>query len=576
MTSREWLGSFLLADALATPSWGRVHRALSIRGTTFQRHHLLCTFSDELAAAGLASHGSRIQRAAALLGRVRGVGAHYLFEAGGPVFLVCDYVPGRSLAQVLDKIRKEQAPLGVDHALSVLHAMAQAVIQMHDQGLHHGALSLESAWVSYEGAVQILDAPVGAVLQDLLPEAPALKAALQPYRQTGEADAFRQDLFALGAVFYELLTLEQLPTGSAIPGALARATLKAAHEEGAIPEQILDLLKRLLLVAQPFGGAAEFSGTLQKVLYDGDYSPTTFNMAFLMHTLFREENALDLQAMKQDQGANYTHHLPAGGGHQDPPRPARSGRGLHYGLAAGAVMVTALFGGLFYKFQQAQVEARSVQAKLLAFQRDKEAAEVKLAEIAKQEAAQKTLEELFGRQAQEATTLAARANAQKDLDEVRQKTKELAKLRAETLRDQQKLAQQAQNLRVPASQPPPRPAPPSPAPVPAPAPAPAQPPTAPVPDAQPTLTRPASPQMPKVAREALPAELRDSDIKVSLKVFVDDAGRPLKAVILKGVDGAFNESAQNAALASICAPGSRNGRPVSGWLNMEVNFGRPR
>jgi hypothetical protein len=128
------------------------------------------------------------------------------------------------------------------------------------------------------------------------------------------------------------------------------------------------------------------------------------------------------------------------------------------------------------------------------------------------------------------------------------------------MRERQKLAQQAQNLHV---------APPAPVPAPAPAPAPVQ-------DAQPTVTRAGSPQMPRVSRESLPADLRDSDIRIALKVFVDGSGRPLKVVILKGVDGGFNEAAQNAALASTYAPGLKNGKPSSGWLNMEFNFGKVR
>ena len=549
MASYERLGSFLFSDALATTSWAVIHRAISTTGAAFQRHHFLCTFPDEVLAAGLAAHASEIQRAAAQLGQLRGVGANYQFENGKPPFLVCDYTPGRSLAQVLDKTREEQVPLGVDHALSVLHAMAQAVIQMHDRDVRHGALSPQSAWVSYEGAVQILDAPLGAVLQDLLPKAPTLRAALLPYRHTREANAFQQDLFALGAIFYELLTLEKLPTGSAISEALGRATLKAAQEEEGIPGQILGCLKRMLLVGQPFTSATEFNSVLEQVLYDGDYSPTTFNMAFLMHTLFREENEADTLAMKQDQAANFAQHLPA----QGAQKPARSGRTLYVLLAAGALVVAALSGFFYYKFQQAQIETRSVQAKLASFQRDKEAAEAKLADISKQEEAQKALEDMFGKQAEEATTQEARASAQKELEVVRQKTKDLARQRADALRERQKLAQQAQAMRVPAQ--------------------------AAAPDAgetQPTVTRAGSPQMPRIAKESLPAELRDSEIKVSLKVFVDGAGRPLKVVILKGVDGGFNESAQNAALASTFAPGSKNGRPASGWLNMEFNFGKPR
>jgi hypothetical protein len=506
-----------------------------------------------------------------------GVGANVQFEPRNPPFLVCDYVSGRSLAQVLEKTRESQVPFGVDHALSVLHAMAKAIVQMHMKDMPHGALSPQSVWVSYEGMVQLLDAPLGAVLQSLLPQTPALAAALSPYRGTREGNAFQQDLFALGAVFYELLTLEQLPAGPAIPEALGHATLKAAQEEGGIPAQILAFLKRMLMADQPFGNAAEFNSALEQVLYDGDYSPTTFNMAFLMHTLFRQENESDFQAMKQDQSANYAQYLPPNQSPQHVPN-ARSHRGLYYGLAAGAVVVAGLFGGLYHQFQQNNLEYKSVQAKLAAFQRDKEAAEAKLAGITKQVESQKALESLFSKQAEEATTQKARADAQIELEAIRQKTKELAKLRAEALLDQQRLAQQAQNLRVPSGQPAPRTAPAAPAPaaVAGPSPEPAQPRSAPVLDAQPSLTRPGNPQMPKVTRESLPEELRDTDIKVSLKVFVDEAGRPLKALILKGVDGGFNESAQNAAMASICAPGSKNGKPISGWLNMEFNFGKAR
>jgi hypothetical protein len=558
MASYDRLGSFLLADVLATTPYGTIRRALTLAGPAFERHHFVCTFPAELLEAGLGDRGAEIQRVAAQLGTLRGFPGNCQFESGPVPFLSCDYVSGRNLAQVLEKTREEQVPLGVEHALSVVHAMAQAVIQMHERELRHGALSPHSVWVSYEGAVQLLDAPLGAALRELLPRTPALKAALEPYRRAGEGTPFQQDLFSLGAVFYELLTLEQLP--AAIPEALGRATLKAAQEDGGIPGQILAFLRRLLMVDQPFGSAAELGSVLEQVLYDGDYSPTTFNMAFLMHTLFREENEADTQAMKLDQGASFAQYLPQAA--PLAPSKGKSGRTLYYLLAAGAVVVAGLFGYLYNQFQQAKLESQSVQAKLAAFQKDKEAAEAKLADIAKQEEAQKALEDMFGKQAEEATTQEARANAQKELEAVRQKTKELAKQRADALRERQKLAQQAQSIRPPVA--------------PYQAPAPVAAPSVPVQDALPVVTQKGSPQIPRVARESLPPELRDADIKVSLKVFVDGAGRPLKVVILKGVDGGYNDSAQNAALASTYAPGSKNGKPASGWLNMEFNFGRPR
>ncbi len=168
---------------------------------------------------------------------------------------------------------------------------------------------------------------------------------------------------------------------------------------------------------------------------------------------------------------------------------------------------------------------------------------------------------MFGKQAEEGSTQEARAAAKKELEAARQKARDLARQRAEALKEKQKLAQQAQ---VPAAAPPPAPAP-------AAAPAPVQ-------DAQPTVTRLGSPQSPAGAKAALPPSLQDADIRVSLKVFVDPAGRPLKVVILKGVEGAagYNDAAQNAALASTYAPAMKAGKPTSGWVNLEFDFGKPK
>jgi len=561
MASYNRLGSFLLADVLATVPCGRIHRAISLAGSAFGRHHLLCEFSEELQAAGLSGRGSEIQRVAAQLGQARGWGANYQFDGRKPAHLACDYVPGRTLAQVLEKTREEQVPLGVDHALTVLQSVAQAIILMHDKDLRHGSLSPHSIWVGFEGSTLILDAPAGAVIQALLPKAPVLKAALEPYRCAAEASPFQRDLFALGAVFYELLTLEQLP--GSIAEALGRASLKAAQEDGAIPADILDLLSRLLLVGKPFASAAEFNACLERVLYEGDYSPTTFNMAFLMHTLFRDENEADALAMKAEQGASFAQHLAPGAGPAGPVKAGAPARGMYYLVGGGLVLVAGLIGAFYYQFQQSnrqhQLEQQSLQAKLAAFQREKEANDAKLADIAKQEEAAKTLEAMFGKQAEEGATQEARAAAKRDLEAARQKTKDLARQRAEALKEKQKLAQQGAHAATPAA-----PAAPE-------APAPGL-------DRQPAVTRQGSPQAPAGAKDSLPPSLQNAEIKVALKVYVDANGRPLKVVILKGVEGSpgYNDSAQNAALASTFAPGSKNGKPAPGWLDMEFNFGKPK
>jgi len=563
MPSYQRLGSFLLADELAAVPSGRLHRALTTVGSAFERHYLLWTFTEEV-RDGLGLSWAEARQAAALCNGARGFGASYRLDPDLPVHLACDYAPGRTLAQVLDRIREEQIPFGIDHALTIIQSVAQAILVLHGKGLRHGTLSPHSVWISYEGATQLLDAPFAAILQSLLPKAPELRAALAPY-QDPEGTPLQQDLFALGALLYEMLTLEKLPSAPAMPEALAQATLKAAQEEGGLPEEILDLLRRLLREGQPFSTPAEFNGTLERVLYDGDYSPTTFNVAFLMHTLFREGNEADLLAVKADQGTSFA---PAGAqdaGPQGPQKPAKGGNRSTLFLVAGGVVVAGLFGAMYTKIQQDnrqhQYEQRSLQAKLEAFQREKEANDARLADLAKQEEAQKTLEDMFGKQAEQAGTAEARAAAQRDLEAARQKTKELARQKAEALKERQKLSAQG------------------PAPVAAAAPAAAAPAAASQVDGPPTVTQKGTAQPPRAGtRETLPAALQNADIKVSLKVFVDAAGRPQKVLILKGIDGnsGYNEAAQSAALASSFAAGAKGGRPAAGWAELEFDFGKPR
>ncbi len=306
MASYIRLASYLLAEELSVDPVGKIHRGLTISGSTFDHHVLVRCFSDELVHAGLGAHTDEINRVASLLAGTRGLGHSYRIEGGKAPHVACEYVPGRSLAQMIEKAMQEGIPLGVDHALSVLQGLAQSIIQLHGKGVNHGILSPHSVWISFEGATQVIDAPFAAVIQNLLPKCPATSAALIRYRRLSPTNHLNQDLYSLGAILYELLTFEKLPSSDQLPTALAQATLKAAQEEAPIPAEIVSLLNRLLNVTKPFENAESFNAELERVLYDGDYSPTTFNMAFFMHTLFREENEQDGQAMKADQGADFT------------------------------------------------------------------------------------------------------------------------------------------------------------------------------------------------------------------------------------------------------------------------------
>jgi len=571
MASYTRLGSYLLADELAADPFGKIHRGLSIVGSTFDKHFLVRSFSEEAVNAGLGEKLEEMNRVVSNLAGTRGFGNNYHLEGGKSPVVAFDYVPGRSLAQMIEKAKQEQIPLGVDHSLSVLQGLAQALIQLHSKGISHGVLSPLSIWVSFEGATQVIDAPYAAILNGLLAKCPVITASLARYRRVN-ANPLHQDLFSLGAILYELLTFEKLPAQDQIAAALSRATLKAAQEEAPVPPEILELLRRLLMVTQPFENAGAFGAELERVLYDGDYSPTTFNMAFFMHTLFREENELDNQAVKADQAADFAPFAQAESG-------AYAGEGgmspgVKKALKFAAIGALVVLGGVGFMSYWSSKQANEAKAALAEAKKLNEAKDMELQKLAQEQWLADQKAQQLEYEAKEAKDAQARAEAQRALEQLQKDADENRRKREEILKQKQVIQQKNPTMQ-PTQAPAMAPAPAAPS---VSAPAPTAPAAQPGQDTSPSITRKAAPVAPRPNKSALPAALQNSDINVTVRVFVDSQGRPLKVLIDKGVEGSFgyNEAAREAALSSSYSPATKGGKPTTGWITLDYRFGRPQ
>lgn len=600
------LGSYLLASELTGDPLGAIHRAVVTAGNGFDRHVLVRAFSEELFQAGIGTRIADASRVVPLLGGARLFGQGYRVESGKTPHVAWDYVPGRSLAQLIEKARHEQIPFGVDHALTVIQGVAQGIVQMHAKGVSHGLLSPHSVWVSFEGATQIIDAPFSALAKGVLSKAPGARQKLAPYLQGSETDAVQQDLFSLGAVLYELLTFEQVPMGGDLQGALDRATLKAAQEEAPLPAEIRAFLGRLMLGRQPFTTMDAFNAELERVLYDGEYSPTTFNMAFFMHTLFREENDRDTTAMKAEQGDNYLAYTPAGETlrsgatrveHIDGHAQEQANQKNKTLLILGGVAAVVILGLGYILFGRPKVDP-ALQKQLADLQLLKVQIEQQKADLdAKAQAEnQKTAE--IEKQLSETKSADEKAKLQKQLAEAQQRKadierqQEAAKQQQQQLAEQQKAAE-SRAAALPQATPPPPPPAPKPE---APKPVPMQPTASPVPEAvpapPPAAAQPA-PQTqvvetpPQVVRQVAPAfpvramQMRwelNQDHDVFLRVYVGEQGQPLKVMVKQGISGpyGFDEAAIDAANKSTFAPATRDGKPIRAWIEIHYRFQRQR
>ncbi len=138
--------------------------------------------------------------------------------AGGTPFIVMDYVDGRNLRQILAQCAARKILLPVDFAAYVAHVVSEALAHAHgglDEagrplGIVHCDVSPSNVFISKLGEIKLGDFGV-ALTPSAAHGGPGAGAFgkihyLAPEQILGRRPTPRTDIFALGAVFFELLT----------------------------------------------------------------------------------------------------------------------------------------------------------------------------------------------------------------------------------------------------------------------------------------------------------------------------------------------------------------------------------
>ncbi len=162
------------------------------------------------------------EREAAITRRLRHPAIVEVLEtgvAGGSPYIVMDYVDGRNLRQVLSQCASRKILLPVDFAAYVAHVVSQALAHAHagcDEagqplGIVHCDVSPSNVFVSRLGEIKLGDFGV-AIAEGTWHSGTKTFGKihyLAPEQIRGEQPTPRSDIFALGAMFFELLTNEQ-------------------------------------------------------------------------------------------------------------------------------------------------------------------------------------------------------------------------------------------------------------------------------------------------------------------------------------------------------------------------------
>ncbi len=136
-------------------------------------------------------------------------------KLGGSYFFAMEFVNGETLQALMLHARTRKIQVPVRAVLTIAAAMAAGLHHAHDragtdgQALHivHGEVSPDNTLVSQEGIVKIVDFGVARAGEQ---GEPKIGPYSSPEQCNGDPLDRRSDLFSLGVVLWELLTLDSL------------------------------------------------------------------------------------------------------------------------------------------------------------------------------------------------------------------------------------------------------------------------------------------------------------------------------------------------------------------------------
>lgn len=141
----------------------------------------------------------------------------------GIFYLVMDYVEGRNLRQILNKMKKSSLQFSMDQIVYMLKETAAGLDHAHrcldgttgkPLNITHRDMSPQNLMVSFEGEVKIVDFGIAkAESQIETTRAGTLKGKfgyMSPEQAEGQPVDLRTDIFSLGIVIWELLANDRL------------------------------------------------------------------------------------------------------------------------------------------------------------------------------------------------------------------------------------------------------------------------------------------------------------------------------------------------------------------------------
>lgn len=205
------LGPYEIVSAIGAGGMGEVCRA---RDTRLDRDVAIKVLPEAFAQdADRMSRFEREAKAVAALSHPNILAIHDSGTHAGQMYVVTELLEGETL-----RARVQKGPMPVRKATEIAGQIARGLAAAHDKGIIHRDLKPENVFLLADGQVKILDfgiakaVPIGSggteTVASLSGPGVVMGTAgyMAPEQVRGQATDARTDLFAFGAVLYEMLS----------------------------------------------------------------------------------------------------------------------------------------------------------------------------------------------------------------------------------------------------------------------------------------------------------------------------------------------------------------------------------
>jgi serine/threonine-protein kinase len=237
------IGRYQILDRIGQGGMGSLFLALDPMLERQLAIKLLRDDNDELR--------ERFAREARAVARLRHRNIVTIFDVGeqdGHPFIAMEYIQGQTLAELI-----RAGSLDTSRKLRLVEELCDGLGFAHKAGIVHRDVKPANVMVERDGPVKILDFGIARIAESGMTQAGMLIGTLNymsPEQVAGRVVDSRSDIFAVGAVLYELLSGRQ-----AFPGGLQNGILnRILHEEPpplrellpSIDDEIVDVVERAL------------------------------------------------------------------------------------------------------------------------------------------------------------------------------------------------------------------------------------------------------------------------------------------------------------------------------------------